>query len=210
MCGRYSLARVERLAGAFPRFRFTDDLPARYNIAPTTDVLAVTNDGTRTAAMLRWGVPAASLVINARIETLDQRPMFREAVAARRCAIFADGFYEWYAGSGRRQPVHFTLASGEPFAFAGLWYPDRTCAIVTTDARGVAASVHDRMPVILGPDDTERWIREGVVPPPEALEMLHGVAPPDLRAVEVTPKVNRADYDAPDCIEQLPPQPTLF
>ena len=130
MCGRFSLiAEIGELAA---RFDFDADglaQPPRYNIAPTQTALAVTGGERRSASLMRWGLipagamgaPTGSLMINARAETVAERPSFRPALRRRRCLVLADGFYEWRRTSAGRQPVRFALASGEPFAFAGLW-----------------------------------------------------------------------------------------
>jgi putative SOS response-associated peptidase YedK len=147
----------------------------RYNIAPAQEVLAVheSPDG-REMTLYKWGlVPSwakdASIgakLINARSETVTEKPSFREAFKRRRCVIPADGFYEWQRAGGRKQPFFFRMRDERPFGFAGLWERwegeggkvINSCAILTTEANEVLRPVHDRMPVILHPDDYELWL----------------------------------------------------
>lgn len=190
MCGRYSLtATVDGLRTLFD-FRELPNLPPRYNIAPTQAVLAVLRgDGLKDqnghdldvgprAAILRWGlVPSwakdtsiAAKMINARAETVAEKPAFKKAFQRRRCLLPADGFYEWQTIDGKKQAFRIRFADGEPFAFAGLWerWMDaqgnelETCAIVTTDAAPAIAEIHHRMPVILDPDRFSTWLGGGM------------------------------------------------
>ena len=173
MCGRFTLtASGEELADAFG----LDDRPElapRYNIAPTQPVAVVRAVGPgsgRTLSLLRWGLlPRATAepkrpLINARSETASSTPSFREAFARRRCLIPASGFFEWAGTGKKRQPWYFRMASGRAFAFAGLWEPPfdpveaPTATILTTEPNEITRSVHDRMPVILAPDDYARWL----------------------------------------------------
>lgn len=218
MCGRYSLASdPARLRERFAPAAALIDTP-RYNIAPGTDVVALTTDreGAPRGELLRWGlVPPwakdraiSSKMINARAETLTSRAAYRDAFARYRCLIPADGFYEWQARTAaRKQPFHITLADGEPFAFAGLWsiwhrgQDDelRTLAIITTVANATLAQIHARMPVILMPDAEAVWLDSAT--PAAALEqLLHGLEPDRIRLRPVSTAVNDADYDGPDCL----------
>ncbi|MXW30158.1 MAG: SOS response-associated peptidase, partial [Chloroflexi bacterium] len=164
MCGRYSLiAEITQLALRFEFEAGRLAQPPRYNVAPTQMVLTVGSGEPRHASYMRWGlvpsgaggVSAGAPMINARAETLSERPSFRTALRERRCLIPADGFYEWWRGSGSRSPVRVTLASGEPFTFAGLWEtwrdpngdPVGSCTIITTQANELLRPIHDRMPV---------------------------------------------------------------
>lgn len=205
--------------------------PPFYNIAPGSDVLAVTTgrEGAPRAERLRWGlVPSWASdtrtgfkMINARAETLAQRPAYRQAFERFRCLIPADGFYEWQAlpGGGRKQPFHITRADGELFAFAGLWSvwhrgePEelRSVTIVTTAANALVAPIHDRMPVILPRAAEERWLARDA-PLPELEALLHGLAAGEMARRPVGPAVNDARYDGPECLLDPPPpeQETLF
>ena len=192
----------------------------RYNIAPTQDVLAVRNDGDGNRAdMMRWGlVPSwakdpkiGSRMINARAETLSERPSFRAAYRRRRCLIVADSFYEWKREGRNRTPMRIMLESEEPFAFAGLWEtwkrPDDSwmlsCTIVTTAANEMVSEIHDRMPVILDHDVESVWL-DPDLDDTSALSDLLVPYPSDLmKAYEVSRIVNSAANDVPECIEPI-------
>jgi putative SOS response-associated peptidase YedK len=229
MCGRYTLAGPNP-AQLRARYPIGEQLEVRrrYNVAPGDDVLAVVRRGEDAApegALLRWGLvpfwasePAAIGVktINARAETVAERPAYRDAFERRRCLILADGFYEWSGGV----PHWITREDGEPFAFAGLWAswrpqdaardvePLRSCAIVTTAAAGPVRELHDRMPVILARSQESLWID-----PSSPADALHAVcapqAAPPLQFRPVSRAVNDARHDAPDCLGP-PEQTSLF
>lgn len=226
MCGRYTLATPD-LSQIRARFPIGERLEVRrrYNVAPGDDVLAVVQRGPEPeGAVLRWGlVPhwakdpreLGVTTINARAETLQERPAYREAFARRRCLIVADGFYEWAAGT----PHWITLKDGAPFAFAGLWAswrhpgeeqvePLRSCAIVTTAATGSVRDLHDRMPLILSADAEPGWLRLDSEPA-ELLALLHAAQVTDLVARPVSRAVNDARHDEPDCLDP-PEQAALF
>ena len=232
MCGRYTLATPDlgALRARFP-LRESLEVRPRYNIAPGDDVLAVVQRGEDGAApegtFLRWGlVPfwasapdeVAAKTINARAETIAERPAYRDAFERRRCLIVADGFYEWCGGV----PHWITRRDGEPFAFAGLWSswrpkgasrdvePLRSCAIVTTAAAGPVRSLHDRMPVILDRSLEGPWIDPRT--PAGELHAVLASAPEAARSLEYRPvsrAVNDARHDAPDCLDP-PEQAALF
>ncbi|MGB7925118.1 MAG: SOS response-associated peptidase [Pyrinomonadaceae bacterium] len=175
MCGRFTQRTdTKKLAKEFK----VAEIPAmdqRYNIAPTQDVLAVyeSRDG-REMKFLKWGlIPSwakdtsmGAKLINARSETVTEKPAFRQAFKQRRCIITADGFYEWQRTKGRKQPFYFRMRDERPFGFAGLWERwegegskvINSCAILTTEANEVLRPVHDRMPIILHPEDYELWL----------------------------------------------------
>ena len=229
MCGRYTLAgpNPAQLRARYPIGERLE-VRRRYNVAPGDDVLAVVRrgqDAEPEGALLRWGLvpfwasePGAIGVktINARAETVAERPAYRDAFERRRCLILADGFYEWSGGV----PHWITREDGEPFAFAGLWAswrpkdaprdvePLRSCAIVTTAAAGPVRELHDRMPVILAPSQESLWID-----PASPADALHAVcapqAAPRLQFRPVSRAVNDARHDAPDCLGP-PEQTSLF
>jgi putative SOS response-associated peptidase YedK len=227
VCGRYTLAGPNpgELHG---RFALGESLQVRrrFNVCPGDDVVAVTTDreGAPRGELLRWGLvphwakdPGVGYkTINARAETLAERPAYRDALRTHRCLIVADGFYEWApAGPGRprKQPFWITRADGAPFAFAGLWAvwngPGgevvRSCTIVTTNANPVLAPIHDRMPVILpGPDAEQAWI-DHATPQAEALGLLRALPDEAVAMREVGFAVNDAGHDEPDCLD--PPGP---
>lgn len=204
MCGRYTVATGD-LAGLRSRFGLDERLAVRrrFNVAPGDDVVAVTPAG---GTVLRWGFlrDSAYTTINARAESLTERPTWRGALHDGRCLIVADGFFEWRD----RRPHWITRADRAPFAFAGLASSHGTCAIVTTTAAPAIAHLHDRMPVILPPDAEAAWLD----PDTGAAEASGLLVPFDDTAhVEVGPAVNDARHDAPDCLDPAPePSPTLF
>jgi putative SOS response-associated peptidase YedK len=232
MCGRYSLAAPD-VAQLRARFPIGETLAIRphFNIAPGTEVLTVTTDreGSPRGEMLRWGlVPSWAgdtrtgyRMINARAETLEERPAFKLPFERFRCLIPADGFYEWQAREGAKpkQPFHITLANSPTFAFAGLWSvwhrgeadELRSCTIITTAANSAMAQVHDRMPAILAPEAEHVWLDHGT-PLPLLHELLHGVSSQDLLLRPVGPAVNDVRHDGPECLLDPPdpPQGSLF
>ena len=202
----------------------------RFNVAPGDDVLAVTTDreGTPRGELLRWGLvpswaksPDTGLkMINARLETVAERPAFKRAFERFRCLIVADGFYEWQPVSGGpKQPFHITRDDGAPFAFAGLWaiwYASdqtklRTCTILTTAANPAIASLHDRMPVILDPAAERQWL-DISTPADRLSEILSGLPARRTSVKPVGFAVNDARYDGPECLAPAEPsaQEALF
>jgi len=224
MCGRYTLATPspDEIRARFPIGEAVEVRP-RYNVAPGDDVLAVTTDreGQPRGELLHWGlVPSwaksAGLglkMINARAETVAQRPAYRRSFEHFRCLIPADGFYEWRpAPGGPKQAFHITRADGELFAFAGLWsvwrpregedpaaQALRSCTIVTTAANPAVAPLHDRMPVILPREVEAIWL-DATTPTAVLLGLLRGLAPEETALHEVGSAVNDARHDAPDCL----------
>lgn len=229
MCGRYTLTDPgEELLRQFQLPLLPPEYRPRYNIAPSQPVpIIVTVAGQRRIGMVRWGlVPGwakdASIgqrMINARAETLAEKPAFRTALRRRRCLIPADGFYEWRVRNGRKQPVRFVGAKQRVFAFAGLWEswqppandgenepPSRlvTCTIVTTAANDLVRPVHDRMPVILPPDAYDLWLDPQVQDPAAVLPLLTAAPEDALRFYDVSTLVNSPANDVPRCVEPLP------
>ena len=216
MCGRYSLkADISQLA---LRFEFAaDDVvhePA-YNIAPTQQVLTVTNDGERKAEYMRWGlIPSWAKdakigyrMINARGETVAEKPSFRTALRKRRCLILADGFYEWQKlGGKQKRPMRVTLKSNEPFAFAGLWEtwkdPEgelvNSCTIITTSANELLSPIHDRMPVILPQEQESFWLDKAIDNPVALTSAIAPYPDSELEAFEVSPLVNNTRNKGPE------------
>jgi putative SOS response-associated peptidase YedK len=204
---------------------FPLDWQPRYNVAPSQPVLAVTDAATHKAEWLRWGlIPSwakdASIgnrLINARAETLTEKPSFRDAFHKRRCLILADGFYEWQkpaSGRGKSQPYYFKRKDGKPFAFAGLWEvwqpltesePVKTCTIITTQANAVVSSVHERMPVMLDRKKAWVWLDGG-----KGVDLQHLLVPygPELMtAYPVGSYVNNPLVQSRVCVE---PAQSLF
>ncbi len=227
MCGRFTLIAWDEIEGRFVpagsgmdmiRERFAGaDLAPRYNIAPTQDVITITSDGeANTARSMRWGlVPSwakdisiGNRMINARAETLSERPSFRSAFRRRRCLVIADSFYEWKRNGRSRTPMRISLESGELFGFAGLWEswnsPDGrrilSCTIVTTAANEFLAPIHDRMPVILSQDAEPMWLDPDVQDTDALSELLTPYPSERMAAYEVSSVVNSAANDVPECI----------
>jgi putative SOS response-associated peptidase YedK len=223
MCGRYTITSSAEAIRAFFRYEEQPDFPARFNIAPTQPIPVVRLvDGTRHFTLMRWGLvpswvkdPANfSLLVNARGESVCDKPAFRSAMKYRRCLIPADGFYEWQAsGQGAKQPFYISGKTGGPLAFAGLYEtwtgPNGeevdTAAIVTTRANRTLAPLHDRMPVILTPEAFDLWLNCNAVDARTA-EALIAPAPDDLlQAWPVSRDVNRTANDRATLIAPLTP-----
>ncbi len=219
MCGRYTLATLNP-AEVRARFPIGESIEVRrrYNVAPGDEVLAVTTDreGAPRGELLRWGLvpswakqPDTGLkMINARVETVAERPAYRRAYERYRCLIVADGFYEWRRlPNGPKQAFHITRSDGGVFAFAGLWSiwhgeddrQLRTCTILTTAASSAIAPLHDRMPVMLAPAAEEAWL-DRAQPPERLRELLIGLSPERTALRPVGPAVNDARYDGPECL----------
>jgi putative SOS response-associated peptidase YedK len=224
VCGRYTLA-TPNPADVRARFPIGESIGVRrrYNIAPGDDVLAVTadRDGRPRGENLRWGLvpswaksPDTGLkMINARVETVAERPAFRGPYERFRCLIIADGFYEWQRmPHGPKQPFRITRSDDGLFAFAGLWSiwhgEDRTvlrtCTILTTAANSAVAPLHDRMPVILDPAAEAPWL-DPSTPVVRLPELLASLTPDGTALHPVGPAVNDARYDGPECL--APPEP---
>src|SRR5438876_8226876 len=199
MCGRFTLkADIETIAKVFhvkPALAVAEITP-RYNIAPTQEVVSILSNGASHLEALRWGlIPSwakdeaiGSKMINARAETLAEKPSFKRLLHAKRCLVVADGFYEWrQEGRGPKTPMYITLKDGELFAFAGLWdawkntdgQVIRTCTIITTEPNELMASIHTRMPAILPRDAREIWL-DAALGDEHALMPLLAPYPADL------------------------------
>ncbi len=219
MCGRYDLNTPPiKLKTRFQTDfgRIAQELSPRYNIAPSMPVPVIRiEDGKRWAALMTWGlVPrwtkdvSGVNLINARGESLAEKPMFRDAYKRRRCLIPADGFYEWKRDAAGKQPWRFTMADKEPFAMAGIWEEwgkeggkRQTCAIITIGANELMAPIHDRMPVIISPETYARWLD----PANESVfELLVPYPAEEMVAYPVSTRVNTPKNDDPALIEPLP------
>jgi putative SOS response-associated peptidase YedK len=191
----------------------------RFNIAPTQSVIVVSDDGQRRLVQMRWGlIPSwakdpsiGDRMINARAETLAEKPTFRAALKRRRCIIPADGFYEWQKLGKVKQPVRIVLKSREPFGFAGLWEqwisPNGegifSCTIVTTAANELLKAVHDRMPVILTRDAEAAWLDPKTQDPEKLLPLLKQYPPEQMEFYPVSRDVNSPAVDKPSIIERI-------
>ncbi|MEA5448704.1 SOS response-associated peptidase [Leptolyngbya sp. CCNP1308] len=225
MCGRFSLNQTgDDLANAFD-LRPSPPVGPRYNIAPSqpiATVVATTENPEPYFDFRLWGLipswakdPAiGSRMINARAETVVEKPSFRAAFKRRRCLILADGFYEWQAisGSKTKQPHYIFLRDRQPFAFAGLWehWSDptsggelQTCTILTTTPNELMEPIHNRMPVILAPDDYAAWLDPDYYQPQALQDMLRPYDDAAMDRYPVSTVVNKPQNDSPDCIEPL-------
>lgn len=210
MCGRYTLTKLEQVLKDFPGVQ----APVRWepggNIAPTQGVLVLANNHPDRFEVFRWGlVPSwakdpsiGSRMINARAETLAQKPAFKTALRRRRCLVPADGFYEWRKDpAGRKTPMHLRLKNGKTFAFAGLWdvwhAPDGsslpTLTLITTPPNALVSPIHNRMPAILPPEQYARWLDPAELEPEAVLPLLKPYPADQMQAVEVPRLPNCGD-----------------
>ncbi|PKN91162.1 MAG: hypothetical protein CVU44_20595 [Chloroflexi bacterium HGW-Chloroflexi-6] len=219
MCGRFTLTvDTADLQEAFAGFQFPANVGPRYNIAPSQPVLVLPNDGTKRADFFVWGlIPAwakdptiGMRMINARGETLAEKPSFRGSYRYKRCLIPASGFYEWQQEPGARgkTPYYIRLKDQQPFALAGLWDewlgPDgsqlKTCTIITTSPNALVKKIHDRMPVILRPQDYAAWLAPESRQPQELNPLLAAYPAEEMEAYPVDRLVNQARLDSPEMI----------
>jgi len=226
MCGRFTLFEADKVLSREFGVSGIPLLSPRYNIAPSQPVAAVraTPAGSgRELALLRWGlVPSWSKdptignrLINARAETVREKPSFRNAFRRHRCLIPASGFYEWQREERGKQPYFVRMRDERLFAFAGLW--DRwesqdkgvieTCTILTTAANAVLAPIHDRMPVILPPTEYARWLDPALRDTDSLSPLLVPFPPEEMLAFPVSRRVNAPSVDDETCISPLPPSP---
>ena len=220
MCGRFAKRSPAKKVAKQFKVEEVPPLAERYNVAPAQTVLAVreASDG-REATLLKWGlVPRwakdsgiGNKLINARSETVTEKPSFREAFTRRRCLIPADGFFEWARRGERKRPFYFHMRDGEQFAIAGLWErwegdgkPLETCTLLTTEANELLAPYHDRMPVILRPEDYETWLDPGLRVTERLRALLRPYSHVEMSAYAVGALVNSPSNDTPRCVEPVP------
>ncbi len=221
MCGRFTLTTDRDQIEERFSFQMTNvTLTPHYNIAPSQPVLSLMRDGKGSrAGFLRWGlIPSwandeaiGNRMINARAETLAEKPSFKRALQKRRCLILADGFYEWKAEGKKKTPMFISLKSRKPFGFAGLWETWKapsgeaihSCTIVTTTPNAMMAAIHNRMPVILSREAETSWLDRTIDDPQTLLPLLEPYADSEMVAYEVSPLVNSPRNDVPTCIEPV-------
>jgi len=219
MCGRFTLTvNPADLQDTFNDFNFPEKFAPRFNIAPSQPVLAIPNDEKYTADFFVWGLipmwakdpEIGNRLINARGETLAEKPSFRGSYRHKRCLILSDGFYEWKSFGGRKTktPYYIHMQDRKPFAIAGLWdhweSPDgssiKSCTIITTTPNELMESIHDRMPVILHPRDYAKWLN----PAPQTPENLQPLIKPfpaeAMTAYSVSTLVNKVANDTPELV----------
>ena len=220
MCGRFTLSQpTDAIASAF-NIAQIPPLEPRYNIAPTQLIPSIlsASGGEKQLQMLRWGlIPSwakddkiSAKLINARAETVSEKPSFKAAFKRRRCLIVADGFYEWQRQEKQKQPYYFRLQNAQLFAFAGLWEqwksPDEdiinSCTILTTEANDLLRPIHDRMPVILESKDYGLWL-DSEAQQPQLQQLLRPYQADLMTSYTVSTKVNNPKNNTPECINSL-------
>jgi putative SOS response-associated peptidase YedK len=220
MCGRYLITSSPEAIRALFRYLEQPNFPARYNIAPTQPIAVVRIvEGKRTFTLMRWGLIPTwikdprrfSLLINARGESLNEKPAFRYAMRRRRCLVPANGFYEWKRAGGGKQPYFVHPRHAGPIAFAGLWETwmgpngeeTDTACIVTTIANRTLTPIHNRMPVVIAPDAFDLWLDCNRVDECTAAALIAPAPDGLLEAFKISTAVNRVANDSPDLIEPL-------
>lgn len=231
MCVRYTLHKTDAALGAISRalgvlLEAPEWAQPRYNVTLTDAMPVVAAEGAAPAVRaMRWGLvpsgergkPRPRLLANARSETAVTMPAFRKAIAARRCLVPANGFYEWMSRNGVKLPYLFTLAGEEPFAFAGIWDPamdglPETYCLLTTQPNGLVAKVHDRMPVIMTAGTMARWIGEKPLADAEYRDLVAPIAAGLMESRPVSRFVSNSRNQGPECLappSEAPPQPEL-
>lgn len=222
MCGRYTQQQSAEIIAQTFQIDNIPPLKPRYNIAPTQSVATILQPSTnRQFKMMHWGlIPSwakdtkiSSKLINARAETVAEKPSFRSAFRKRRCLVLADGFYEWQKQEDKqKQPFYFRMSDQHPFSFAGLWehWQDQetgeeieSCTIITTEPNDLMKTVHNRMPVILEPKDYDFWLDSEVKKPELLQPLLHPYPAEQMMAFMVSKAVNKPSNDTAECINSL-------
>lgn len=220
MCGRFALHNDE--SEIITRFGVQEtlfDLKPRYNIAPTQQIAVITQESVRTLAGYKWGlIPSwakdtqmASKMINARSETLLEKPSFRKSLISKRCLIPANGFYEWQQVGKSKIPTYVQLKSKKLFAFAALWdewqSPEgeklRSTTIITTEPNSLLAKLHHRMAVMLLPEQENIWLDPNIKDPNQLLKLLTQYPESELEYFPVSKLVNNTSFDSPECIKAI-------
>jgi putative SOS response-associated peptidase YedK len=222
MCGRFSFSEFE---GIEERFQIEpQNLKPNYNVAPSQDVPVIINDGSNHLAMFRWGLipfwskdpSIGNRLINARAETVDEKPSFKHGLQRKRCLVVADGFYEWKKEGSTKRPYRITLKNKELFGFAGLWDTWKSptgdvvysCSIITTTPNDLMVPIHNRMPVILSRDAEQVWLDQSVVDSHFLKSLLVPYQADLMISYEVSTLVNSPKNNGPECL--VPVQPKLF
>lgn len=221
MCGRFDLHLPRELLEEIFGISISRDIMPRYNIAPTQEiaVVRINPDRKRQLDFLKWGlIPSwakdpsiGSRMINARSETVHEKPAFRTALKHRRCIIPANGFYEWEAVEGKKKPLYVKLKDDKPMLFAGIWdhwKPGEgdeieSCSILTTHSNDLIAPLHDRMPVILDIDDIDFWLDPRLVQPDPLQSLFRPYPSVKMDMYPVSDIVNSPKNDNPACIERI-------
>lgn len=219
MCGRFSLIQSADIIAQTFQLSEVPTVAPRYNIAPTQQVATIVQNTQRQFQWMRWGlIPSwakdlsiGNRLINARAETLPEKPSFRHAFKQKRCLIIADGFYEWQQVENRKQPYYFQMKDSKPFAFAGLWENWHSpqgeeiisCTIVTINANAIAQPIHHRMPVILSPECYDRWLDPTVTDTKTLQSLLQPYQDDAMNVTAVSSTVNNPANDKPECLNPV-------
>jgi len=220
MCGRFALlTHTEALIKRFGIEEIIKRPEPRYNISPSQNVTVVVKRNNRQLTEMRWGlvpswakdVSIGNRMINARAETVVEKPAFRNAFKKRRCLILSDGFYEWQKVGKIKKPTHIRLKSREPFAFAGLYEYWKTnsgkmlesCTIITTTPNEIMSPIHNRMPVILNPNDEATWLNPDNQEVPELIPLLKPYTSQQMESFEVSDFVNSPQNQGPLCTKPV-------
>lgn len=222
MCGRFTMTvDPAQLQDAFPWLDVPEGVEPRYNIAPTQPVAVVANNGENRLDFFKWGlIPSwakdpsiGNRLINARADTLAEKPAFRSAYKRRRCLVLADGFFEWRKDPDKKvkQPMYIRLKTGDPFAFAGLWEVWNSadgseilsCTIITTEPNELIEEIHNRMPVILPRESYPFWLEPAEKKPEDLQDLLRPYPAHELTAFPVSTIVNSPGNNTPACVLPL-------
>jgi putative SOS response-associated peptidase YedK len=221
MCGRFvRKTDIVALGELFGAQRIETDMGPSFNIAPSQPVAVIMEEGRRRLVPMQWGLiphwaddPAiANRLINARSETAMSKPAFRSSFRSRRCLILADGFYEWETVKKKKQPVFIYREDRAPFGMAGLYDRWRdpasgeqriTCTILTTEAPPALQSLHHRMPALIEPQSYDIWLDPSFADHGVLHKLLTPFDPAGMRWHRTTPRVNKPDFNDPDCIRPL-------
>ncbi|SIR99740.1 Putative SOS response-associated peptidase YedK [Peribacillus simplex] len=222
MCGRFTLfTDIEDIKDRFGiQGSFDEEYQFSYNIAPSHSVLSVINDGTRNRlGYLRWGLipfwakdeKVGYKMINARAETIAEKTSFKNAYKKKRCLIIADSFYEWKKTPERKIPMRIKLKNHAPFGMAGIWESWKSpeglsiysCSVITTVPNELMKSIHDRMPVILKPEDEKDWLNPSINDPAYLQQYLKSFDSEQMEAFEVSTDVNSTKKNSPNLIQQI-------
>ena len=222
MCGRYTQTATPDVIAEHFHLDEPPLLKPHYNIAPSQHVATIRlnpDAATRQCIMLRWGLSPSwakdpkigNQCINAKAETVAEKPSFRSAFKKQRCLVIADGFYEWQVQRTQKRPMWIGMKSKRPFAFAGLWEhwkldagdPIETCTIITTEPNALMQAIHHRMPVILTPHDYDLWLDPTMQQVETMKPLLCPFTSEELVAYPVSTLVNNPRHDAPQCLEPV-------
>lgn len=222
MCGRFSfVVTKENIQKQFPDIWIKDKLLENYNVAPTQQVYVITSTAPQVLQTMRWGLipqwskdrKGSTVLINARMETIDEKPSFREAIRSQRCLVLADSFYEWKTVNSKKIPYRIMMPNDELMIFAGIydeWQGKSTCSIITTEPNKEMSSLHNRMPVILFAKNSEheKWLSD--INMETVLQMCVKPTKDFLHIYRVSEKVNSIKNNASDLHNEIQEELTLF